>query len=113
MTTLAEHMIVAGADNRPPMLEKTMYISWQNRMLLYIKGKEHGRMMLNSVLNGPLVYGTIKVDSVTRLKNYDELRDAKKLQDDRVMISNNDSMCLGLRMMSRLSLKNDMPLRDK
>ncbi|GJS51592.1 hypothetical protein Tco_0624954 [Tanacetum coccineum] len=28
MTTLAEHMIVAGADNRPPMLEKTMYTSW-------------------------------------------------------------------------------------
>nr|GEV86715.1 hypothetical protein [Tanacetum cinerariifolium] len=49
MTTLAEHMIVAGADNHPPMLEKTVYNSWQNRMLLYIKGKEHGRMMFNSI----------------------------------------------------------------
>ncbi|GJY48950.1 hypothetical protein Tco_0438906 [Tanacetum coccineum] len=57
MTTLAEHMIVVGADNRPPMLEKSMYNSWSSRMLLYIKGKEHTRIMLNSVLEGPHVYG--------------------------------------------------------
>nr|GEU63114.1 hypothetical protein [Tanacetum cinerariifolium] len=82
MTTLAEHMIVAGADNRPLMLEKTTYNSWQNRMLLYIKRKEHGRMMLNSIEHGPLVYGTIEVDGVTRTKKYEELTDAEKLQDD-------------------------------
>ncbi|GJW18267.1 hypothetical protein Tco_0025703 [Tanacetum coccineum] len=82
MTTLAKHMIVVGADNRPPMLEKTMYNSWQSRMLLYIKGKKHGRMMLNSILHGPLVYGTIEVDGVTRLKTYEELTDQEKLQDD-------------------------------
>ncbi|GKF28740.1 hypothetical protein Tco_0095082 [Tanacetum coccineum] len=78
MTTLSEHMIVAGADNRPPMLEKTMY----NHMLLYMKGKEHGRMMLNSIEHGPLVYDTIKVDGVTRTKTYEGLTDAEKLQDD-------------------------------
>nr|GEV58924.1 retrovirus-related Pol polyprotein from transposon TNT 1-94 [Tanacetum cinerariifolium] len=82
MTTLAEHMIVAGADNRPLMLEKSMYNSWQNRMLLYITGKEHGRIMLNSIEHGPLVYGTIKVDGVTRTKSYEELTDVEKLQDD-------------------------------
>ncbi|GJT11934.1 integrase, catalytic region, zinc finger, CCHC-type containing protein [Tanacetum coccineum] len=59
-----------------------MYTSWAIRMLLYIKGKEHGRMMFNLVLNGPLVYPTIKVDSVTRLKTYEELSDKEKLQDD-------------------------------
>ncbi|GJQ92426.1 hypothetical protein Tco_0003565 [Tanacetum coccineum] len=75
-------MIVARADNRPPMLEKTMYNSWQNRMLLYIKGNEHCRMMLNSVLHGPLFYGTIEVDGVTRTKTYEELTDQAKLQDD-------------------------------
>ncbi|GJY09622.1 hypothetical protein Tco_0377807 [Tanacetum coccineum] len=82
MTTLAEHMIVAGADNHPPMLEKTMYNSWQSRMLLYIKGKEHDRMMLKYVLEGPLVYLTIEVDGVTRLKTYEELSDKENLQDD-------------------------------
>ncbi|GJV18613.1 retrovirus-related pol polyprotein from transposon TNT 1-94 [Tanacetum coccineum] len=30
MTTLAEFMIIAGADNRPPMLEKSMYDSWKS-----------------------------------------------------------------------------------
>ncbi|GJS29446.1 hypothetical protein Tco_0490066 [Tanacetum coccineum] len=82
MTTLAEHMIVAGADNRPPMLEKTMYNSLQNHMLLYIKGKEHGRMMLNSILHGPLVYGTIELDDVTRTNTYEEPIDAEKFQDN-------------------------------
>ncbi|GKB65538.1 hypothetical protein Tco_0921724 [Tanacetum coccineum] len=60
MTTLAEHMIVASAENRPPMLDKTMYNSCQSRMLLYIKGNKKGRMMLESIENGPLVYPTIE-----------------------------------------------------
>ncbi|GJW03712.1 hypothetical protein Tco_1562568 [Tanacetum coccineum] len=39
-------------------------------------------MMLNSVLHGPLFYGTIEVDGVTRTKTYEELTDQAKLQDD-------------------------------
>ncbi|GJW34824.1 hypothetical protein Tco_0057744 [Tanacetum coccineum] len=41
MTTLAEFMIVAGADNRPPMLNKPQYESCKSRMELYIKGEGH------------------------------------------------------------------------
>ncbi|GKC33194.1 hypothetical protein Tco_1040488 [Tanacetum coccineum] len=37
MSTMAENVIAAGADNRPPMLEKSQYNSWQSRMLLYIQ----------------------------------------------------------------------------
>ncbi|GJZ91277.1 hypothetical protein Tco_0663204 [Tanacetum coccineum] len=69
MTTLAEHMIVADADNRPPMLEKSMYESFQSCMFLYIQGKEHGRMIHDSVLNGPLVWGTIEVDCDLKATN--------------------------------------------
>nr|GEW18525.1 hypothetical protein [Tanacetum cinerariifolium] len=29
-------MIVAGADNRPPMLEKSMYNSWQNQWSKFV-----------------------------------------------------------------------------
>ncbi|GJV40769.1 hypothetical protein Tco_1419209 [Tanacetum coccineum] len=82
MTTLAEHMIVAGVDNCPPMLEKSMYDCWQSHMLLYIQGKEHGRMIHDSVLNNPLVWSTIEVDGVTRTKTYEELSDKEKLQAD-------------------------------
>ncbi|GJT64569.1 hypothetical protein Tco_1016049 [Tanacetum coccineum] len=41
MTTLAEHIIVVGAENHPPMLEKSMYDSWASRIRLFIKGKKH------------------------------------------------------------------------
>nr|GFA46129.1 integrase, catalytic region, zinc finger, CCHC-type, peptidase aspartic, catalytic [Tanacetum cinerariifolium] len=82
MATLAEYMIVAGADNRPPMLEKSKYTSWLSSIRLYIKGKENDRIMLNSIDNGPLVYGTIEEDGVTWPKKYEELMDAEKLQDD-------------------------------
>ncbi|GKB29812.1 hypothetical protein Tco_0869213, partial [Tanacetum coccineum] len=82
MTTLAEHIIVAGAENRPLMLEKSMYDSWASRICLFIKGKKHGRMMLDSIDNGPLVYPTIEEDRQTRPKKYFELTEAQQLQDD-------------------------------
>ncbi|GJZ07579.1 hypothetical protein Tco_0541372 [Tanacetum coccineum] len=68
MTTLAEHIIVARAENRPPMLEKSMYDSWASRICLFIKGKKHGRMMLDSIDNGPLVYPTVEENRKTRPK---------------------------------------------
>ncbi|GKD35056.1 retrovirus-related pol polyprotein from transposon TNT 1-94 [Tanacetum coccineum] len=37
MSTLAEFMIVAGADNRPPMLDEPQYESWKIRMELCIQ----------------------------------------------------------------------------
>ncbi|GJZ31665.1 hypothetical protein Tco_0576712 [Tanacetum coccineum] len=57
--SLAENVIVAGADNRPLMLDKTQYSSWASHMLLYIKGKENGKLLVDSVLNGLFEYGTI------------------------------------------------------
>ncbi|GJR55066.1 hypothetical protein Tco_1405587 [Tanacetum coccineum] len=52
MTTLAKHLIVAGAEIHPPMLDKSMYDSWASRICLFIKGKKHGRMILDSIDNG-------------------------------------------------------------
>ncbi|GJX12608.1 hypothetical protein Tco_0204366 [Tanacetum coccineum] len=51
MTTLAEHIIVAGAENHCAMLEKSMYDSWASRICLFIKEKKHGRMMLDLINN--------------------------------------------------------------
>ncbi|GJY71314.1 hypothetical protein Tco_0475017, partial [Tanacetum coccineum] len=61
MLTMAKNVIVAGAENRPHMLDKTRYGSWQSRMLLYIKGKEHGKQLYGSVINGPFKYGTVTI----------------------------------------------------
>ncbi|GJU04112.1 hypothetical protein Tco_1114450 [Tanacetum coccineum] len=49
--TLAEYMILSGADNRPPMLDKDLYDLWKSRMELYAQNREHGRMILESVEN--------------------------------------------------------------
>nr|GEU50402.1 reverse transcriptase domain-containing protein [Tanacetum cinerariifolium] len=59
MTTLAEFMIIAGADKCPSMLEKSLYDLWKSRMELYIENQEKGRMILNSLQNGPLVWPII------------------------------------------------------
>ncbi|GJS41389.1 integrase, catalytic region, zinc finger, CCHC-type containing protein [Tanacetum coccineum] len=53
--TLAEHMILSGADNRPPMLDKDLYDSWKSQMELYM---------------------------VTRTKKYAELSATEKIQGD-------------------------------
>ncbi|GKC07064.1 hypothetical protein Tco_0998674 [Tanacetum coccineum] len=83
MTTLAEHMIVAGAENHSPMLEKSMYDSWASCIRLFIKGKKNGRMMLASIDEGTLVYPTVaREDGQTRPKKYSELTEEQQLQDD-------------------------------
>ncbi|GKE20565.1 hypothetical protein Tco_1432077, partial [Tanacetum coccineum] len=83
MTTLAEFMIIAGADNRPPMLEKSLYDSWKSRMEHYMENMENGRMILNSVQNGPLIWPTVTdEDGTTRTKKYEELSATEKIQAD-------------------------------
>nr|GEX76382.1 hypothetical protein [Tanacetum cinerariifolium] len=82
MTTLAEHIIVAGVENRPPMLEKSMYDSLASHICLFIKGKKHGSMMLDSIDNGLLVYPTVEENGQTRHMKYFELTEAQQLQDD-------------------------------
>ncbi|GJV76889.1 hypothetical protein Tco_1508473 [Tanacetum coccineum] len=74
MTTLAEFMTIAGADNRLPMLEKSLYDSWKSHMEHYIENRENGRIILNSVQNGPLIWpivteenGTIRTKKVKLL----------------------------------------------
>ncbi|GJZ21081.1 hypothetical protein Tco_0558120, partial [Tanacetum coccineum] len=52
MTTLAEFMIIVGANNHPPMLEKSFYDLWKSQ------------------------------DGTTRTNNYEELLVAEKLQAD-------------------------------
>nr|GEU47896.1 hypothetical protein [Tanacetum cinerariifolium] len=82
MTSLADKAILSGADNRPPMLEKDMYDSWKSRMELYMLKRQHGRMILESVKNGPLFWPTVEEDGVTWLKKYSELSAIEAIQAD-------------------------------
>nr|GFA44632.1 hypothetical protein [Tanacetum cinerariifolium] len=74
--------ILSGADNRPPMLEKDMYDSWKSRIELYMLNRQQGRMILESVEHGPLLWPTVEEDGVTRLKKYSELSAAEAIQAD-------------------------------
>ncbi|GJU12357.1 retrovirus-related pol polyprotein from transposon TNT 1-94 [Tanacetum coccineum] len=82
MTTLADKAILSGADNRPPMLEKNMYDSWKSIMELYMLNRQHGRMILESVENGPLIWPSIEENGVTRPKRYSELSPTEAIQAD-------------------------------
>nr|GEW78656.1 hypothetical protein [Tanacetum cinerariifolium] len=82
MTTLAEKAILSSADNRPPMLEKDMYDSWKSQIELYMMSRQHGRMILESFENGPLIWPSIKENRVTRPKKYSELSATKAIQAD-------------------------------
>ncbi|GJT69454.1 retrovirus-related pol polyprotein from transposon TNT 1-94 [Tanacetum coccineum] len=82
MTTLADKAILSGADNRPPMLEKDMYDSWKSIMELYMMNRQHGRMILESVENGPLIWPSIEENKVTRPKKYYELSPTEAIQAD-------------------------------
>ncbi|GJZ42606.1 hypothetical protein Tco_0589861 [Tanacetum coccineum] len=82
MTTLADKAILSGADNRPPMLEKDMYDSWKSIMELYMLNRQHGRMILESVENGPLIWPSIEENGVTRPKKYSELSPTEAIQAD-------------------------------
>ncbi|GJU43312.1 retrovirus-related pol polyprotein from transposon TNT 1-94 [Tanacetum coccineum] len=80
--TLAEYMILSGADNRPPMLDKDLYDSWKSQMEIYMQNREHGRMILESVEHGPLIWPTVEENGVIRTKKYAELSAAEKIQVD-------------------------------
>ncbi|GKF47128.1 hypothetical protein Tco_0136930 [Tanacetum coccineum] len=75
MATMAENVIAAGSENRPPMLEKGMYDSWKTRIVLYIQGKENGDMLLDLIKKGPY-----KLEEEITVKDTDGVTDIKRPQ---------------------------------
>ncbi|GJZ21949.1 hypothetical protein Tco_0558988 [Tanacetum coccineum] len=49
MANLYEDIQCAGSDTRPPMLDKSNFESWQQRIRLYCLGKENGENILKSI----------------------------------------------------------------
>ncbi|GKC48171.1 hypothetical protein Tco_1065893 [Tanacetum coccineum] len=59
-----------------------MYDSWKSRMALYMMNRQHGRMILESVENGPLIWHTIEENGVTRPRKYSDLTPVDASQAD-------------------------------
>nr|GEX07026.1 copia protein [Tanacetum cinerariifolium] len=45
----------ASSENRPPMLNKENYVPWSSRLLRYAKSRPNGKLIHNSIINGPYV----------------------------------------------------------
>nr|GFA46146.1 hypothetical protein [Tanacetum cinerariifolium] len=43
----------SGSESRPPMLNKENYVPWSSRLLQYAKSTPNGKLIHNSILNGP------------------------------------------------------------
>ncbi|GJU66549.1 hypothetical protein Tco_1252808 [Tanacetum coccineum] len=74
--TLVEYMILSGADNRPPILDKDLYDSWKSIMELYMQNGEHERMILELVEHDPLIWPTVEENGLVKdlhTTNFDQL----------------------------------------
>ncbi|GJW15004.1 retrovirus-related pol polyprotein from transposon TNT 1-94 [Tanacetum coccineum] len=59
MANLFEDIQSAGSDTRPPMLDRSDFESWKQRIRLYCQGKDNGENILKSIDEGPLKMGKI------------------------------------------------------
>ncbi|GJR42904.1 hypothetical protein Tco_1311007 [Tanacetum coccineum] len=59
MSNMSEDIQCAGSDTRPPMLDRTDFESWQQRIRLYCLGKDNGENIMKSINEGPLHIGTV------------------------------------------------------
>ncbi|GJT77057.1 hypothetical protein Tco_1043782 [Tanacetum coccineum] len=60
MSNMSEDIQYAGFDTRPPMLDRTDFESWQQRIRLYCLGKDNGENIMKSITEGPFQIGTMR-----------------------------------------------------
>nr|GEW12030.1 ribonuclease H-like domain-containing protein [Tanacetum cinerariifolium] len=96
---------LTGSKSRPPMLNKENYIPWSSRLLRYAKSRPNGKLIYNSILNGPYIRKMIpkpgdancdiNITETSYLQTDDELSDKelKQIEDDDQVIQ---TILLGL-----------------
>ncbi|GJY11429.1 hypothetical protein Tco_0379614 [Tanacetum coccineum] len=50
-----QDIYAADSENRPPMLNNENYVPWSSRLLRYTKSRPNGKLIYNSIMNGPYV----------------------------------------------------------
>lgn len=92
-STSSNDIQAAGSDTRPPMLDRTDYESWAQRIHIYCLGKENGVNILKSIDEGPFQMGVTRdtiaatddqpaVVGPNRPRTYDELTEEEKKRYD-------------------------------
>ncbi|GJW95771.1 retrovirus-related pol polyprotein from transposon TNT 1-94 [Tanacetum coccineum] len=59
MSNMSEDIQYADSDTRPPMLDRTDFESWQQRIRLYCLGKDNGENIMKSITEGPFQMGMV------------------------------------------------------
>ncbi|GJS29976.1 retrovirus-related pol polyprotein from transposon TNT 1-94 [Tanacetum coccineum] len=105
MSSNSDDIQAAGSDTRPPMLDRTDYESWSQRIRLYCRGKENGLQILQSIDQGPFKLGTIR-DTLgitpeggvllgpERPHTYEDLSDTEKKRYDADVRGSPFNICL-------------------
>nr|GEX01739.1 hypothetical protein [Tanacetum cinerariifolium] len=85
-----QDIYAAGSESRHHMLNKENYVPWSSRLLRYVKSRPNGKLIHNSILNGPYVRKMIpepgdanrdiKVTQTFYLQTDDELSDKELKQ---------------------------------
>ncbi|GJY01498.1 hypothetical protein Tco_0359650 [Tanacetum coccineum] len=63
-------------------MDSIISLGQKNTLAEYMILSEHGRMILESVEHGPLIWPTVEENGVIRTKKYAELSVAEKIQAD-------------------------------
>nr|GEX32409.1 putative reverse transcriptase domain-containing protein [Tanacetum cinerariifolium] len=77
-----EREISKHLSHRQPMRRWKSFLNGRPIQLTMKRLEKHGRMMLDLIDNGPLVYPIVEENRPTRPKKYSELTEAQQLQDD-------------------------------
>nr|GEU30387.1 hypothetical protein [Tanacetum cinerariifolium] len=93
-----QDIYAAGSESRPPMLNKENYVPWSSRFLRYAKSRPNGKLIHNSIINGPYVRQMIPepgdtnrdvlVNEIFHVQTNDELteKELKQIEaDDQAM----------------------------
>nr|GEV28546.1 hypothetical protein [Tanacetum cinerariifolium] len=62
-----QDIYVAGSENRPPMINKDNYVPLLSRIIRYAKSRPNGKMIVDSIENGPYVWRMIATPGVLDL----------------------------------------------
>ncbi|GJX45822.1 hypothetical protein Tco_0262498 [Tanacetum coccineum] len=128
MSSNSDDIQAAGSDTRPPMLDRTDYESWSQRIRLYCRGKENGLLILQSIDQGPFELGTTRNTLGTtpeggvllgpeRPRTYEDLSDTEKKRYDADVRATNivlqglpkDILCKPCLSMYKLDHHTDRP----
>nr|GEX80504.1 hypothetical protein [Tanacetum cinerariifolium] len=85
-----QDIYAVSSESRPPMLNKENYIPWSSHLLRYAKSRPNGKLIHNSILNGPYVRKMIpepgdanrdiNITETSHLQTDDELSDKELKQ---------------------------------